>query len=230
MSRKEDPLALGGLNPTAIDEAVANRNVKPGKEPSALDKQKEERLQQREKRLSNPQAAKQDDTAAKLKEERDGYKARSKALDKISAYKERFPWLKSRNKTVGSMEQIQDELHFYELQLAQQGKGNNMSAKVLIAAMGGVEAATQFYNPLNLNLSGLGEVTRQNIDEFQDILDELAIKYGGGAYMPPEYRLVLSLGAMIFTVHSANVNGPSLGVAAARAKATMQRPTDEQGL
>ena len=69
MSRKEDPLALGGLNPTAIDEAVANRNAKPAKEPSALDRQKEERLQQREKRLSNPQAAKQDDTAAKAKEE-----------------------------------------------------------------------------------------------------------------------------------------------------------------
>ena len=44
-------------------------------------------------------------------------------------------------------------------------------------------------------------------------LYELMIKYGAGMYMPPEYRLLLSVGAMVVTVHSANSGDPRVGEA-----------------
>ena len=69
------------------------------------------------------------------------------------------------------------------------------------------------YNPLGLNLQGLGNITKQNMVDFLPLVDELMIKYGAGMYMPPEYRLLLSVGAMVVTVHSADSGDPRVGEA-----------------
>jgi hypothetical protein len=142
-------------------------------------------------------------------------------LDKISAYRERFAHLKSRNKKLSTPEEIEDELHYLELQLGS-SQGVNFGASGLCMAMTCLERSTDYWNPLNLNLTGLGNVTQQNMHEFQPIIDELMIKYNTGMYTPPEWRLALAIGATVVTVHAANQN-PEI----AKAVRTMGKPVNK---
>ena len=219
-----DPLAMDGLEPDAIQAAVDQRKNKPTKAPSELDLKKEERLHMKEQRLSTGTGGKAASSAAEpppvamLSPEE-----RAKLLDKLGAYRERFPWLKSRNKSLRSAEDIMDELHYTELQLGGQGsRDTNLGGTLLYGAMSAIEYGTQIWNPLNLNLTGLGSMTKQNMPEFQDIVDELMIKYGGNFTMPAEYRLCLAMGTLILTVHTVNQGDPALAEALKRAQAHVQ--------
>ena len=115
-------------------------------------------------------------------------------------------------------------MHFIEQQLAGGGNGGGgMGMQVLIGAMTGLETITRdYFNPLNMNLSGLGAVTRDNKDQFQDVVDELMIKYGTNMHMGPEMRLALSIGTMMYTVHAANSGDPRV----AEVIKKMSRPSD----
>ena len=67
-------------------------------------------------------------------------------LDKIGAYKERFPNLKSRNKKLSTPEEIEDELHYIQLQLGSSTQSGNFGALALCTAMTCLERSTEFYN------------------------------------------------------------------------------------
>ena len=144
-------------------------------------------------------------------------------LDKIGAYKERFPNLKSRNKKLSTPEEIEDELHYIQLQLGSSTQSGNFGALALCTAMTCLERSTEFYNPLNLDLRGLGAVTKQNMHEFQPIIDELMIKYNTGLYAPPELRLAMAIGATVLTVHAANQN-PEVAKAVRAMHKTVNKP------
>lgn len=152
-------------------------------------------------------------------------------LDKIGAYKERFPNLKSRNKVgpKSSPEEIEDELHYIQLQLGSSTQSGNFGAVALCTAMTCLERSTEYYNPLNLDLRGLGAVTKQNMHEFQPIIDELLIKYNTGLYAPPELRLALAIGATVLTVHAANQN-PDVAKAVRAMHKTVNKPPDADAM
>ena len=89
----------------------------------------------------------------------------------------------------------------------------------------GVETVTRdVWNPLSLNLNGLARVTKDNMDEFQPLVDELMIKYGAGMYMSVEMRLALSLGALVMTVHGANSGDPKIAAALEKVNASVRNP------
>ena len=155
---------------------------------------------------------------------------KSKLLDKISMYRERFPHLKQRSKIgpKSSVEEIQDEMHYIELQLSGAGSDGSFGMLLLTGAMSGLEVITRdVYNPLGLNLTGLSTVARDNTDTFKPLVDELMIKYGGGTYVAPEYRLALAIGATVYSVHMANNGDPT--VAAAMEKMSKQAPQPGEG-
>jgi hypothetical protein len=135
---------------------------------------------------------------------------KSGLLDKIQAYRERFPHLKSRNKVSArsAIDEIQDELHYMEQQLGQ--KDGHMGNQIFLLAMTGIEHSTRHYNPLNLNLTGLAKVANENQDQFAPILDELFIKYATNMYVGPEMRLVMATATLVYTVHSANSGNPQV--------------------
>lgn len=224
-----DPLALDGLDPLHIDAVVEAKKQKPPKPPTEHEMKREERLSQKEARLAGssqgggPSGPPPPEVSLTLEE-------KTKLLDKLSAYKERFPHLKTRNKTIKTAEDILDELHYIEVQLGSQAKQGGFGTTLLYGSMCGLEYSTGIWNPLNLNLAGLGEVTKQNMADFEPIVDELMIKYGGAAYMPPEYRLVLAVGAMVFTVHTANSGDPALAQAMSKMHATVKKPPHADGL
>lgn len=131
---------------------------------------------------------------------------RQAILDRITAYRERFPRLKQRNKfSVKSTDlELLDELHYIELQLGS-NNGSAMTHQIFLATMSGLEAVTtNYYNPLNLNLTGLGGICRDNMDQFTDLLDEIGIKYGASIACPVELRLAIAVSTVVLTVHSAN--------------------------
>lgn len=103
-----------------------------------------------------------------------------------------------------SVEEIEDELHYITQQLGGSGS-TNAGMSILLFSLAGVEKVTQeFWNPLGLQLHGLAQVTKDNTDQFQDVVDELMIKYGSGMSMGPEMRLAFAVGTLMYTVHSAN--------------------------
>jgi len=202
-----DPLGLAELSVDAI-QARVDKNAAKTKPPSELELQKEARLAEKEKRLTAKTTAKAPPPEAPPSAP-PPQQDRSMLLDKIGAYRERFPFLKKRNNVSAksTIDEIADELHYCELQLGSQGGANQISSTVLYGAMTGLETLTRdYWNPLGLNLNGLGMVTQQNMDQFQPILDELMIKHNAGMYTSPEWRLALAMGATVLTVNAANSN------------------------
>ena len=151
-------------------------------------------------------------------------KERQGMLDKITNYRERFKHIKKRNNVSGksSWDELADELHYIEAQLGAQSD-NNAASIALIAGCYGIEHVNQQFNPLGLDLTGLGTTVKSNIAQFEEILDELVIKYNMGMYMGPETRLVLLLTATVATVHAANSGNTQVATAMDRvANATDQ--------
>jgi len=214
------------LEPTQIASAVESKSKAKVKPPSELDLKKEERLAQKEQRLNSKIAAASGPSVVPPPVDP------APLLDKIAAYKERFPHLRSRNKisAKSSIEEIEDELHFLELQLGS-SKTDSMGSMLFVGGMVGLETFTRdIYNPLNLKLNGLGQVAKDNVDEFKDVIDELMIKYGASFHMAPEYRLVLSVGALVMTVHSANSGDPRVGEALRRMQNVAKPPVGSEGM
>jgi len=145
---------------------------------------------------------------------------KSALLDKITAYREKFTWLKKRNGSLSAKSadaDLLDEMHYVEIQLGSKAASDsNVGINILSAAMNSLEMSTHVFNPLNLQLGGLGKIATENADQFKDVLDELVIKYTTGIYVSPEVRLILGVGALVMTVPAANTGDP-------RVKAALER-------
>jgi hypothetical protein len=207
----DDPLMLNGLDAEVIAEAVeSKKTTKRSKDPVAQRNaetaaKREERLASGRMPLPEPQPP--------LPEKPEKPKDKSLMLDKIQGYRDRFPNLKSRNKLSGrsTVEEIEDELHYCEQQLGQ--NEGHMAHHIFVLAMTGLEETTRQFNPLNLNLTGLGQVAAKNQEQFAPLLDELMIKYAVNMYVGPEMRLAMACATLIYTVHAANSGQPAVAQA-----------------
>ena len=205
----EDPLRLGGLDNEVIEAQVETRKGGKGvKRDSAAAMLRAETAAKKEERMNRepaPMAPPPPEVPVENK---------SFLLDKIQAYRERFPHLKSRNKVSArsTIDEIDDELHYLEQQLGQ--KEGHMGHQLFMLTLTGLEhVTTKHYNPLGLNLIGLATVANDNQEQFAPILDELFIKYATNMYVGPEMRLVMATATLIYTVHSANTGNPQVAKA-----------------
>jgi len=142
---------------------------------------------------------------------------KSALIDKITAYREKFTWLKKRNGSLSAKSadpELLDEMHYIEIQLGSKAASDsNVGINLFGAAMNSLEISTQLFNPLNLQLGGLEKIATENADQFKDVLDELVIKYTTGIHVSPEARLILGVGALVMTVHAANTGDPRVKAA-----------------
>lgn len=230
----KDPLHMAGLDPINIAKEIAAKGSK-AKPVSELDMKKEERLAKKEDRLTSGKAGPSGIPKPSSLPPGDlppPPPDPSIILDKIEAYRERFPHVKSRNKVSGksSVQELIDELHYIEMQLgsAKSGTGGSMGCMLLSAGMSGLEIITRdVWNPFGLNLAGLGSVTKDNMPQFEPIVDELAIKYGAGMYMSPELRLCLLVGSTVATVHVANSGDPRIAEALKKINKQVNQPESD---
>ena len=101
-------MRMGGLEPEQIEQVVSKKGKKVDSEATMI---RAQTAAQKEQRLAHGLKAPVSNSAPS--EPIEPPKDRSKLLDKVQAYKEKFPHLKSRNKLTGksSAEEIEDELH-----------------------------------------------------------------------------------------------------------------------
>lgn len=198
---------------TLKDQIAASKKVTPN---TVVNVQREKRLQEQaqDKKTGGgapraPQLTKAD--ADRLREEAE-YEERQRLLDKVMKYRERFPKLKKRNGTLtikSSLAELYDECHFIEDQLGRDdftpgGSTLKPANMALIGTMHGLEIGSQHFNPLNLNLTGLGATTQASIKQFEPLLDEFCIKNNLNMSASVEFRICAMIVTTVVSVHMAN--------------------------
>ena len=68
----------------------------------------------------------------------------------------------------------------------------------------GAEFLNQRFNPVDVNLEGWSESVHENAEDYDEIFEELYDKYKEAGKMPPEVRLVMTLGASAAMFHITN--------------------------
>ena len=68
----------------------------------------------------------------------------------------------------------------------------------------GAEFLNQRFNPMDVNLEGWSESVHENAEDYDEIFEELYDKYKEAGKMPPEVRLVMTLGASAAMFHITN--------------------------
>jgi hypothetical protein len=76
--------------------------------------------------------------------------------------------------------------------------------KMLMAFTSGVEFLNTKFDPLDVKLDGWSENVNENINDYDDIFEELHVKYKRKSSMPPEVRLLMSLVGSGFMFHLTN--------------------------
>ena len=223
-------MRMGDLDAGAIaaevDKRVNKKNPVTAKNAETAAK-REERLSAKDSAPAVPKQASQHHPQPQPTQHVD----KSLLLDKIQMYRERFPQLKSRNKLSGksTVEEVEDELHYCEQQLGQ--KDGHVGIHIFQLAMSGLEEVTaNYYNPLGLNLTGLGQVARENSDQFTPVLDELVIKYATNMYVGPEMRLAMATATLVYTVHAANNGNAAMAQAMERMSKNVVPPPSAKNL
>jgi len=68
----------------------------------------------------------------------------------------------------------------------------------------GAEFLNNRFNPFDVNLEGWSESVHENAEDYDEIFEELYDKYKDAGKMPPEVRLVMTLGASAAMFHVTN--------------------------
>ena len=76
--------------------------------------------------------------------------------------------------------------------------------KVMMAAITGVEFLNNKFDPFDIKLDGWSESVNENINDYDEVFEELAEKYGGKSEMAPELKLIMMLGGSAFMFHLTN--------------------------
>jgi len=76
-----------------------------------------------------------------------------------------------------------------------------MQRRMLIACVTGIEFLNKRYNPLDIHLDGWSESVMDGVDDYDDVFEELYIKYRGKAKMAPELKLLMMLGGSATMFH-----------------------------
>ena len=75
--------------------------------------------------------------------------------------------------------------------------------KVMMAATG-LEFLNNKFDPFDIKLDGWSESINENINDYDEVFEELAEKYGGCSEVAPEIKLLMTIGGSAFMFHLTN--------------------------
>ncbi|AUT19027.1 hypothetical protein DSLPV1_056 [Dishui lake phycodnavirus 1] len=78
------------------------------------------------------------------------------------------------------------------------------SRRALVACVTGLEWLNKRYDPLSLELNGWSESVMESLDDYDPVLEELAVKYKNSMQMAPEVKLIMMLAGSGFAFHLSN--------------------------
>ena len=76
--------------------------------------------------------------------------------------------------------------------------------KVMMAAITGLEFLNNKFDPFDIRLDGWSESVNESINDYDEVFEELAEKYGGKSEVAPEIKLLMMLGGSAFMFHLTN--------------------------
>ena len=76
--------------------------------------------------------------------------------------------------------------------------------KIMMAAITGLEFLNNKFDPFDIKLDGWSESVNEGINDYDEVFEELAEKYGGQSEVAPEIKLLMMLGGSAFMFHLTN--------------------------
>ena len=83
-------------------------------------------------------------------------------------------------------------------------KSVKFSRRMLIACITGLEFLNKRYNPFEIQLEGWSENVMENVDDYDEVFEELYVKYRTKMHVAPEVKLVMMLGGSAMMFHLTN--------------------------
>ena len=83
-------------------------------------------------------------------------------------------------------------------------KSIKFSRRMLIACVTGLEFLNKKYNPFEIQLEGWSENVMENVDDYDEVFEELYVKYRTKMHVAPEIKLVMMLGGSAMMFHLTN--------------------------
>jgi len=78
------------------------------------------------------------------------------------------------------------------------------SRRMLIACVTGLEFLNKRYNPFEIQLEGWSESVMENVDDYDNVFEELYVKYRSKVNVAPEVKLIMMLGGSAMMFHLTN--------------------------
>jgi hypothetical protein len=73
--------------------------------------------------------------------------------------------------------------------------------KVILAGATGLEFLNTRFDPIGAQLDGWSEQLHGEMNDYDEVLEQLAVKYAGKSQVPPEIKLLMMLSGSAFTYH-----------------------------
>jgi len=78
------------------------------------------------------------------------------------------------------------------------------SRRMLVACVTGLEFVNKRYNPLDVQLDGWSESVMENVEDYDNVFEELYVKYKSKMDVAPEVKLIMMLGGSAMMFHLTN--------------------------
>ena len=83
-------------------------------------------------------------------------------------------------------------------------KSVKFSRRMLIACTTGLEFMNKKYNPFEIQLDGWSENVMENVEDYDEVFEELYVKYRTKMQVAPEIKLIMMLGGSAMMFHLTN--------------------------
>ena len=83
-------------------------------------------------------------------------------------------------------------------------KSVKFSRRMLIACTTGLEFMNKKYNPFEIQLDGWSENVMENVEDYDEVFEELYVKYRTKMQVAPEVKLIMMLGGSAMMFHLTN--------------------------
>ena len=83
-------------------------------------------------------------------------------------------------------------------------KSVKFSRRMLIACTTGLEFMNKKYNPFEIQLDGWSENVMENVEDYDEVFEELYVKYRSKMAVAPEIKLIMMLGGSAMMFHLTN--------------------------
>lgn len=121
-------------------------------------------------------------------------------LNKLARLEKKGFNVNKRLNAYSSIEELRTEVKrvTYSIEVEQSVK---FSKRMLIACVTGLEFLNKRYNPFELYLDGWSESIMENQDDYDNVFEELYVKYRSKVNVAPEIKLIMMLGGSAMMFH-----------------------------